>query len=139
MAKKGDANPVEVNPGLIRSKDIIQLFDQKAVINTTEQISDGVPCREFRKFLIYIGIDSTGSPTTLRIKVQYLERWTGKWHTYKQGLFASLYYEDTDTASGIYECFSGECEGREMRVTLTGVGTTGSAYFTTDIAVEFRN
>lgn len=139
MAKRGSTLPVEINAGLVRSEDVVQLFDQKAINDTTEQLSDGLPCREFREFLLYLGIDSTGAPTTLQVKIQFLDPWSGKWHTYKQGLFASLFYEDTDTANGIYECFSGECAGREMRVTLTGVGTSGSAYFTVDSAVEFRN
>ena len=139
MAKRGSVLPVEINPGLVRSEDIVQLFDNKAVVNTTEQLSDALPCREFREFLLYLKIDSTGSPTTLRIKLQYLDPWSSTWHTYKQGLFASLFYEDTDVASIIAECFSGEVMGREMRLTLTGVGTTGSAYFTTSIAIEFRN
>ena len=139
MAMKGSVLPVEVNEGLVRSEDIVQLFDRLKVNNTTERLSDALPCREFREFLLYVYIDSTGAPTTLQIKVQYLDRWTGKWHTYKQGLFASLFYEDTDVASGVHECFSGEVMGREMRVTLTGVGTTGSAYFNVSVAVEFRN
>ena len=139
MALKGSPAPEKINDALIRSKDQIQIFDQKTVVNTTEQLSDAVPCREYREFLLYLAIKSTSTPTTLQVKVQYLDKWTGKWHTYKQGLFASLFYEDTDTANGIYECFSGEVMGREIRVTLTGVGTTSSAYFTVDVAVEFRN
>lgn len=139
MALKGSPVPVKVNESLIRSEDQVQLFDNKAIVNTTEQISDGVPCLDFRRFLLYLDIDSTSTPTTLQVKVQYRERWEGKWHTYKQGLFASLYYEDQDTASGVQECFEGECIGREMRITLTGVGASGSAYFTVSATVEFRN
>ena len=124
---------------VVRTKDQIQLFDKKAVVNTTEQISESVPCAPFRKFGLYIDCDSTGSPTTIQYKVQFLDRWTGKWFTHKQGLFASLFYEDTDTASGIFECFTGDVLGRAMRVTLTGVGTTGSAYFTTSVSLDFWN
>lgn len=139
MTKRGSAEAVDMRPGVVRSKDVVQVFDQKAVVNTTEQVSDWLLCQEFRKFLLYLGINSTSTPTTLQVKVQFLDPWTGKPHTYKQGLFASLFYEDEDTADGIYECFSGECAGRAMRVTLTGAGTSGSAYFTVDTAVEFRN
>ena len=139
MSKRGSEVPVRENESLVRSKDIVQLFDSFKVVNTTEQLSDGLPCHAFREFLLYLAIDSTSTPTTLRIKIEYLEPWTGKWHTYKQGLFASLFYEDGDTASGIYECFSGECMGREIRITLTGVGTTSTEYFTVSAALEFRN
>lgn len=139
MAKKGSSDTIEVSPGLIRSEDQIQIFDKKAVKDTVERFSGEVECRAFREFLLYLAIDSTGSPTTLRVKLEYLDRWSGKWHTYKQGLFASLFYEDGDTASGVYECFSGSVMGRQIRITLTGVGTTGSAYFTVSATLEFRN
>ena len=139
MAKKGSPEPVLFGEALYRTEDPIQLFDKKSVVDTTEQISDDVPCHAFRHFTLYVGIDSTGAPTTLQVKVQFLDRYTGKWHTLRQGLFASLFYEDTDTASGIYEVFHGLCAGRDLRVTLTGVGTTSSAYFTTDISVEMFN
>jgi hypothetical protein len=139
MALKGSPVAEKVNEGMVISKGQIQLFDDKVVNDTTEQLSDGLVCRDFRKFLLYLTIDSTGSPTTIQIKVQYREEHTGKWYTYKQGIFAALFYEDTDTASGIWECFSGDCEGREMRITLTGVGTSGSAYFTVSATIEFRN
>lgn len=136
---KGSAEAVRENESLVRSKTIIQLFDEVFVKDTVEKVSDGVNCQAFREFLLYLDLDSTSTPTNIRIKVQYLDRWTGKWHTYKQGLFASLYYEDTDLASGIQECFSGEVMGRDIRVTLTSVGTSGSAYFTASVAIEFRN
>lgn len=139
MASKGDASPVVMDQSVIRSKDQVQLFDQKQVNVTSEIISDGVICLAFRKFKLYLDIDSTGAPTTLQVKVQFLDRWSGKWYTYKQGPFAALFWEDTDVASGVQECFEGECVGREMRVTLTGVGTTSSAYFTVSAGVEFRN
>lgn len=138
-AFKGNATPTVMDESVVRPRDPIQLFDQKKVVNTTEPISDAVPCGAFRHFTLFMGIDSTLAPTTLQIKVQFLDRWTGKWHTYKQGPFASLYYEDTDTASGIWECLQGMCAGRAMRVTLTGVGTTATAFFTVDISVEFFN
>ena len=134
-----DFAPVKVGEEVARSKDILKLFEKYAVIGTVEVLSPGFICRPFRKFLLYLDIDSTGTPTDLRIKVQFLNRVTGRWHTYKQGLFASFYYEDVDTASGIWECFSGENLGREMRITLTGTGTSGSAYFTVSAYVEFMN
>lgn len=139
MAKRGSATPDKVNDCIIRSKDVVQLFDQKKITDTKEHQSEGIVCRDFREFLLYLGIDSTGAPTTLQVKLKYLDPWTGKWHTYKQGLFASLFYEDGDTASGVHECFSGEVMGSEIVISLTGVGTTDSAYFTVDTAIEFRN
>ncbi len=71
--------------------------------------------------------------------MQFLNPRTGQWHTYKQGLFASLYWEDTDVANVVQEMFSGECAGREMRLKITGAGTSSSAYFTISASVEFYN
>ena len=136
---RGNQMPVEQESKIYRPKDVIQLIDKKAITDTTEFVSSDVECGAFRHFGLHVFIDSTGAPTTLQVKVQFLDRWSGRWYTYKQGPFAALFWEDGDTASGIAECFSGPCMGRAMRLTLTGVGTTSIAYFTASIAVEFWN
>lgn len=136
---KGDSTPKLQDEVLYRPGEPIQLFDNEAVNNTTPRLSQEIACGAYRHFGLFVYIDSTSTPTTLHIEVEFLDRWTGKWHSYKQGLFASLYYEDGDTASGIYECFQGMCLGRAMRVKLTGAGTSGSAYFTTSIGLDLWN
>jgi hypothetical protein len=136
---KGDQEPALQEEALYRPKDLIGLFEGLHVKDTLVKVSDEVECAPFRKFGLYIFIDSTGAPTTLQVKVEFLDRWTGKWHHYKQGPFASLFWEDTDTASGISECFTGDVLGRGIRVTLTGVGTTGSAYFTVSVGLDLWN
>ena len=139
MTIKGKPEPISQGDALYRSKDIVQLFDAKVINTTNPYISDGVPCNAFRHFTLYLAIDSTSTPTTIHVEPEFLEPWSGKWHSLKQGVFATLYYEDTDTASGIYEMFSGGCVGREMRVKLTGAGTESAKYFTVSAAVEFFN
>ncbi len=136
---KGEATPQVMDESVVRSGDIIQLFDKLKVDDTVPRISDGVICQAFRRFLLYIKLKSTSTPTTIRYEVQFLDPWPGEWNTYKQGVFAALYYEDADTATAINDCFEGECMGREVRVKITGVGTTSAAYFTTSVSVEFRN
>jgi hypothetical protein len=136
---KGLATPEVMDESVVRSGDIIQLFDKFAVVDTVVHNSESVACQAFRRFLLYIKLKSTSTPTTIRYEVQFLDRWSADWMTYKQGVFAALYYEDGDTASGIDECFEGECMGRDFRVRITGIGTTGGAYFTTSASVEFRN
>lgn len=137
--RKGDQFPTLQEEVLYRPKDQLQLIDGAVVNDTNPRYSDSVECAPFRKFGLYVNIDSTLAPTTLRIEVEFLDRWSGKWHSYKQGLFASLYYEDTDVASGVAECFVGDVLGRAFRVKLTGVGTTSTAYFTVSIGVDFWN
>jgi len=135
--KRSDA--VQKADQVVRSKGIFNLFKGFHLITTTEQISQGIECGDFRRFLLHIFLDSTGAPTTIQVKVQFLNETTGKWHTYKQGPFAALFWEDTDTASGVAECFEGPVGGRAMRITLIGVGTSEQAYFTVDASVEFVN
>jgi hypothetical protein len=105
---KGSVVPKLQEEVLYRPEDPLQLFENKVINSTTAQVSDAVECAPFRHFGLYIYIDSTSTPTDLHIEVEFLDRWTGQWYTHKQGPFASLYYEDADTASGIYECFTGE-------------------------------
>jgi len=136
MPTKGDSRPVQVSKNLVRSKDSISLFEGLVVNDTNARYSDPITCLAFSKFLLLLYIDSTLTPTDVHIEVEFLDQHTGKWYSYKQGVYASLYYEDSDTASGIYECFMGECSGRAMRLKITGSGTTSSAYFTISASVE---
>jgi len=138
---KGNAVPALQVDELYRPKEPIQLLENVDIKSTTPVISDPVQCAPFRKFGLFVYVDFTGTADTitLHIEVEFLDRWTGKWYTHKQGLFASLYYEDTDTATGIWECFQGECLGRQMRVKLTGAGVSTSNYFTVSIGVDLWN
>jgi len=138
---KGDMRPTLQEEVIFRPKDQLQLFDTELVASTTPLTSDSVECAPFRKFGLFVDVDfeGTADTITLQIEVEFLDRWTGKWHSYKQGLFAALFYEDTDTASGINECFTGDVLGRAMRVKLTGVGVSAANYFTVTMSVDFWN
>lgn len=136
---KGSVKPKKFNGVVERNEESILLFDKEDIKSTNPVYSEAVHCGAYRHFRLSLDIDSTSTPTDLRIEVLFLEEQTGKWFTYKQGFFASLYYEDTDVASGVQECFSGDCSGRAMRIKLTGSGTTSSAFFTVSAAVEFWN
>ena len=143
---KGDTTPTIQEESLIRTKDLIQLFDNEVINSTTPRNSDDIECAPFRKFGIYVHIDSTSTPDLIHVEVEFLDRWTGQWYTHKQGPFAALFWEDGDTASGIYECFVGDVLGRAVRVKLTGVNVAASGnvlgvakYFTVSIGVDFWN
>ena len=139
MAQKGKQRPTLQEEVIYRPEQQLQLFENVIVDDTVPRYSDPVACAPFRKFGLYVHIDSTGAPTTLHVEVEFLDRLSGKWYTHKQGLFAALFWEDTDTASGIYECFVGDVLGRAMRVKLTGAGTEAKSIFTVSIAVDFWN
>ncbi len=143
---KGDQRPVLQEEVLYRPTDVLQLFQDEKVDSTIPRKSDEIACAPFRHFGLYVFIDSTSSPDLLHVEVEFLDRWSGRWYTYKQGPFAALYWEDTDTASGIWECFTGKVLGHAMRVKLTGVDVAASGntisstkYFTTSISVDFWN
>lgn len=137
--EKGDARPEKQEDLTSRTKRQLQAFQDERVDNTTSRKSNPIECGPFRKFGLYVYIDSSSTPTTLQVEVEFLDRWTGHWHHYKQGPFAALFWEDGDTASGIYECFVGDVAGRAVRVTLTGVGTEAAKYFDVSIGLDFWN
>lgn len=139
MALKGDFRPALQEEVIYRPKEQLQLFENEVVNDTVARVSTGVICAPFRKFGLYVFIDSTLAPTTIQIEVEFLDRYTGQWYTYKQWPFAALFWEDGDTAAGIYECFYGEVVGRAARVKLTGVGTSSVNFFTVSIAIDFWN
>jgi len=134
------AGPALQDSALVRSEEIRRLLDQVVVGATTTRISDPVQCGPFRRFTLYLRIKSTGTGThVVQVIVEFLDRWSGKWHQYNQGPFASLFYEDTATATEVDDVYEGMCAGREMRVRLVGTNTTSSLYFTMSVAVEFFN
>lgn len=146
MTLKGEQAPTIQEEVLYRTKTQLALFDTEVVNDTVARISQGVACAPFRKFGLYVNIDSTSSPDLLHIEVEFLDRWSERWYSYKQGLFAALFYEDTDTASGIWEAFVGDVLGRALRVKLTGENVAASGnvlgaakYFTVSIAVDLWN
>ena len=134
------STPAAVDSAIVRSKGIRRLLDQVVVGAVITRISDPVETAPFRHFTLYLRIKSTGTGAhVLRAVLEWLEPASGLWHAYNQDLFASLYYEDTATATEVDDVFSGDCVGREMRVRLVGTSTTSSLYFTVSAAVEFYN
>ena len=138
---KGDFRPTLQEEVIFRPQEQLQLFTDELINNTVPRVSDGVACAPFRKFALYVKAKYGGQAdsSTLHIEVEFLDPWTGMWYTHKQGLFAALFYEDTDLASAIYECFTGEVLGRAMRVKITGVGTSSTLTYTVSIGVDFWN
>jgi len=134
-----DHRPDLQDEALFRPKLPAQLFDKKIIDSLVAQVSRSIQCGSFRKFGLYVYIDSAGQPTTLQVEVEFLDWVSGQWHTFKQGPFAALFWEDGDTANGIYECFVGDVLGRAVRVKLTGVGTSAGVSFTVSIGLDLWN
>lgn len=132
--------PEKQDEALVRSDEVLRLIDQEVVGALATRISRDVECGPYRRFALYLRIASTGTGThVVQVIVEFLEPQSMKWHTYNQGLFASLYYEDTVTATEKDDVYEGLCAGRRMRVRLVGTNTSASLYFTISVAVEFFN
>ena len=143
---KGGFTPKLQEEVIYRPQDQLQLFENELINNTTSRYSDPIQCAPFRKFGLFVHIDSTSTPDLIHVEVEFLDRWTGQWYTFKQGPFAALFWEDGDTASGIYECFVGDVLGRAVRVKLTGVNVAASGnvlsstkYFTVSVGLDLWN
>ena len=133
-------DPERQKGGLLRSRDVATLFDAVVVNATLTRISKDVRSSPFRRFALYIDVDSAGVDAHIvQIIVEFLNPITGKWHSYLQDVFASLFYEDTVTADGVQEVFTGLVMGDSLRVRLVGTNTTASLTYTLNIGVEFFN
>jgi len=86
---------------------------------------------------ILISIDSTLAPTTLRVLAQFSDDEGTTWWDYEEGLWAALFWEDVDTASGIKKAYLLPCGGIDlMRINVTGAGTDATNFF--DVTVKAR-
>jgi len=141
---KGNIQPELQEKVLWRPRDLIQLVGEEVINDTIPRITQSLPCAPFRKFGLYVNIKSTSTPDNVHIEPEFLDRWTNQWFSYKQWPFAALFWEDTDTAAGINECFYGEVVGRFIRVKITGVNVAASGnvlgaakFFTVKVALDF--
>lgn len=133
---------------LIRSEGVELLHDQVPVNDAIARYSRGVQVGPFKHFSLYLRIKYTGSADTNMVwgLPQFLDPNSGLWHDYRQGIFASLTFEDTVHTTERDYIFTGDCVGREFRVQLlgdkalsTGNVPTSSNYYTVSAAVEFFN
>jgi len=123
--------------GVRRPRRIEVLLDQRVLDDApTQVVSDALPVEDYRRFALYLRTKSASTPTTVQYIVEFLEPRSGVWHKYNEGVFASLYYEDTAVATEQDDIYTGYCLGRALRVRAVGTGTTSSATFTVSAAVE---
>jgi hypothetical protein len=86
---------------------------------------------------IEVLIDSTLAPTLLRILAQYSRDGGVSWGDFEEGLWASLAWEDTDTAFGIDKFYLLPCGGIDLiRICAIGTGTDAGNFF--DVSVYAR-
>lgn len=132
MPPFGNISPRAIRSAVVTLLDAVVFND----VTTTDQ-SAAQDVRQYRGFTLYLNIDSTLAPTDIRFIVEFSPDGGTTWHEYRQGPFASLYYEDQDTASGLLVCLSGDCAGRTFRLRAVATGTSATALFTATAQAEF--
>jgi len=86
---------------------------------------------------VLIGIESAGAPTNIRILAQISHDAGTTWWDFEEGLWASLYWEDTDTAAGILKAFLLPVGGVDaVRIRAVATGTDGNNTFTVTVRVR---
>jgi hypothetical protein len=86
---------------------------------------------------VCVFIDSTGQPTNVRILAQFSHDGGVTWWDFEEGLWASLYWEDVDTGSGIHKTYLLPCGGQDL-ARFQAIGTGTSAGNTFAVQVWFR-
>jgi hypothetical protein len=113
----------------------IRLDDDPTSYNSAAMDVDG-----WSAVWILIDIDSTLAPTDIRILAQFSHDGGTTWWDFVEGLWASLYWEDTDTASGLLSAFLLPLGGIDtFRIRAVGTGTNAGNFFdVTVLARAFR-
>ena len=113
------------------TKESVILFNQVVVSNSPSVITSNPVYPLFAPFVLYVYIDSTGTgDQVLTLTWQYWDERSGRWYTLDEGIWATLSFEDVDTASGLARCFHGEFSGKSARLVATCADGSSSLYFT---------
>jgi len=112
--------------------DDVRIDDAPTFYNSAMQSTPG-----YAGAWILIDIDSTLAPTNLRVLAQWTNDGGTTWWDFEEGLWASLYWEDTDTAAGVNKAFNLPLGGiDDWRIRVVGTGTDAGNYF--DVTVIRR-
>lgn len=89
---------------------------------------------------VHIHIVSTLAPTNIRVIAQFSDGSALGWWRFEEGLWASLMWEDTDTAAGVDKAFLLPCGGQDtVRFFVVATGTdAGNRFNITVRARAFR-
>ena len=133
------ANPLPVDVQVVDSVnwdtliDNVRLDDDPTSYNSDAQDSDN-----YAGAWVLVDIDSAGQPTNVRLIAQFSHDGGTTWWDFVEGLWASLYWEDTATADGIKQAFNLPLGGIDTwRIRAVGTGTAANDYF--DVTVLARH
>jgi len=110
-----------------RSKNVHTFIKNVDYKDNDPHSTSSILVRPFSKFMLKIDLDKTGTPTRIRIDVEFSHDNTN-WFKYQNGPFGLLQYEDT--MCPVKDAQSGDCIDYYMRLTVTGTGCDNANYFT---------
>jgi len=122
---------------LSRRKRSKTLIDNQVITDT--YTSTSIRTEDFRTFVLYLDIDSTGQPTDTVFNIQFSED-NVYWYNLTEWQYGDLRYEDTATANRVRESMGHiNILGRYIRLLATVTGGDGTNYFTVTAKMEFYN
>jgi len=112
--------------------DAVRLDDDPTFYN-----SAALDVRGYSMVALLVSIDSTLTPTDVRLLPQFSDDAGTTWWDFEEGLWASLYWDDASTATVIYKTFVLPVAGFDsLRIRAVATGSDATNYF--DVTVKAR-
>ncbi len=100
----------------------------------TEENSAALSVSGYRGMWLELDIDSLLAPADITFLPQFTDDSGVTWWDYQEGIWASMVFEDTQTASGIKKIFHLPLAGIDsMRIRVVATGTDGTNSFTVTV------
>ena len=139
-----DDNPFSVEQIVQAEGSWVEMMDVTLDADPTTFTSKPYHVDEESGVRVYIFIDSTLAPTNVRIVPEHSYNYDGEmpvgdavWARFEEGLWASLVWEDVDTADGIWKNYMLPLAGEDwVRFVAIGAGTDGTNTFRVRIIVR---
>ncbi len=100
--------------------------------------SSSIHTEEYRRFVLYLDIDSTGQPTDILFDVEFSDD-NLNWYKLTDWWYGDLRYTAAQTANGIKESMGYYIQGRYVRLVATVAGGSIGNDFTVTAKMEFYN
>lgn len=118
--------------------DVQEAMVQTRIDDVLDHRSQVIDVHDANAVWVNLSVDSVGAPTDIRfIPAHSYAGEPGGFYDFVEGLWASMMYEDTDTADGIRHTFLLPCGGASfLRFTVVATGAAVAAYFIVRITVQ---
>ena len=121
---------------IFRRRNSETLIDDEAI--QTTYTSSSIHTEDYRNFVLYLDIVSTGTPTDILFHVEFSDDNTN-WYRLTDWWYGYLDYTDAQTEDGIKESMGYYIQGRYVRLRTVVTGGATADYFTVTAKMEFFN